>query len=93
MIFFTGEKINKRSKNMASRVLTCVSCTLYFSFLVAFTAVGLTAIIIGFVGLGLYIPTSIIYNSLQTNTCLIIDHEYDTCNQDIAISRYILDIL
>jgi hypothetical protein len=66
---------------MASRILTCVSCTLYLSFLVTLTITGLTSIIIGFIGLGLYIPTFINSKAYTANTCLILDHEYDTCRQ------------
>jgi len=65
---------------MASRILTVVSCTLYFSFLVILTAIGVTSIIIGFVGLGLYIPTLINYNAYSSNICYVVDHEYDTCH-------------
>jgi hypothetical protein len=65
---------------MASRILTIVSCTLYFVFLVILTAIGVTSIIIAFVGLGLYIPTLINYNTYSSNICYVIDHEYDTCH-------------
>lgn len=73
---------------MASRILTFVSCTLYFTLLVILTAIGLTSIIIGFVGLGLYIPTFINYHAYSSNSCLVIDHEYDTCHlrDDICYS-------
>ena len=73
---------------MASRILTFVSCTLYFSFLVIFTMIGLTSVIIGFVGLGLYIPTLINSNAYEKNTCFIIDHEYDTCHRQNDLSCY-----
>ena len=62
---------------MASRILTCVSCILYFSFPV----IGLIAIVIGFIGLGLYIPIYINSTRYKINTCLIHNHEYDTCYQ------------
>lgn len=73
---------------MASRILTCVSCTLYLTFLIILTAIGLTSIIVGFVGLGLYIPTLINYNSYSSNSCFVLDHEYDTCHlrNDICYS-------
>jgi hypothetical protein len=73
---------------MASRILTCVSCTLYFSFFVTITAIGLTAIVIGLIGLGIYVPTLINYNSYSKSTCYIIDHDYDTCRRQNDISCY-----
>jgi len=66
---------------MASRILTCVSCTLYFFCLITLTTIGLTSIIVGFVGLGLYIPTLINYNTYITNVCSVIDREYTICEQ------------
>jgi hypothetical protein len=66
---------------MASRILTCVSCTLYFSFLVTLTAIGLISIVVGFIGLGLYIPTFINSKAYTSDTCSILDHDYDPCQQ------------
>jgi len=67
--------------SMASRILTFVSCTLYLSFLIIITVVGFTSIIIGFVGLGLYISSSLNFNSYNSTLCFVIDHDYDTCHQ------------
>jgi len=66
---------------MASRIVTCVSCTLYLCFLVTLTIIGLTSVTIGFIGLGLYVPTFINSKAYISNICSIIDHEYDTCRQ------------
>ena len=65
---------------MASRVVTFVSCTLYVTLLIGSTVIGLAPFVIGTIGLGLYIPTSIIYNSYKNNTCFILDLQYDSCN-------------
>ena len=64
---------------MASRILTFVSCTLYFFLLFTFTIIGFASFIIGSIGVGFFIPTSRIYNTYKTTTCLIVDVDYDTC--------------
>lgn len=64
---------------MASRILTFVSCTLYFFLLLNITIIGFASLIVGSVGVGLFIPTLVTYDSYQNNTCLIVDIEYDTC--------------
>ncbi len=66
---------------MASRILTCVSCTLYVCIICTLTVIGLTAIVIAFIGIGLYIPTLINYNSYSSNNCFVISHTYGTCQQ------------
>ena len=66
--------------SMASRILTFVSCTLYLSFLIIITVVGFTSIIIGFVGLGLYISSSLNFNSYNSTLCFVIDYDYDICH-------------
>jgi hypothetical protein len=70
---------------MGGRILTLFSCTLYFSILFILTAIGLTSIIIAFVGLGLYIPTSINYNTYINTTCSVLSHEYHVCHQQSGL--------
>lgn len=64
---------------MASRILTFVSCTLYFFLLLNFTIIGFASLIVGSVGVGLFIPTLITYDSYKMSTCLIVDIEFDSC--------------
>lgn len=64
---------------MASRILTCVSCTLYLFLLISFTIIGFASLIVGAIGVGLYIPTSQTYNNYNNNTCFIVDVKYDAC--------------
>ncbi|CAF0810602.1 unnamed protein product [Rotaria sordida] len=64
---------------MASRILSFVSCTLYFFFLINFTIIGLTSFIIGVVGIGRFIPTHITYTTHKNTTCFIVDVDYDIC--------------
>jgi hypothetical protein len=75
---------------MFSRISTVVSCILHFYFLVTITVIGLASIIIGFVGLGMYVPTLINYNSYNKNICYIMDHEYDICTRKNDVSCYSL---
>jgi len=73
---------------MASRILTFVSCTLYFCILCTLTVIGLTSIIIAFIGVGLYIPTLINYNAYSSNNCFVLSHIYDTCQQQSGGTCY-----
>jgi hypothetical protein len=73
---------------MASRILTCVSCTLYVCILSILTVIGLTAIVIALIGVGLYIPTLINYNSYISNSCFIISHTYGTCQQQNSVTCF-----
>ena len=73
---------------MTSRILTFVSCTIYFTVLCALSIIGLAAIVVGIIGLGLYIPTLNHYNEFKENTCLIITHQYDICSQGNDLTCY-----
>lgn len=64
---------------MASRIIACIACTLYFCLLISITIIGFGSMIVGAVGIGLYIPTSTTYDSYKNNTCAIIDVDYDSC--------------
>ena len=72
---------------MSSRILKMVSCTLCFSVVATLTVVGLTSIVIGFVGLGLYIPSYINYKVYTEDTCSILNHQYNECNQETSGSQ------
>lgn len=72
---------------ITSQILTLVSCTLYCSVVTIVTIIGLTSIVIGFIGLGLYIPTYTNYYIYSETTCLIIDHEYNECHQGDAAAQ------
>ena len=73
---------------MPCRVLTDVTCTLYFMILCTLFIMGLIALVIGIVGLGLYIPTANYSNEYEENSCLILAHQYDLCNQLSASNCY-----
>jgi hypothetical protein len=81
---------------MSSRILTFVSCTLYFFLLLNFTIIGFASFILGSVGIGLFIPTLLNYESYQNNTCFIVDLEYDRCQDSCyyviwSVEYYILN--
>ena len=71
---------------MASRIRTFFSHTAYFTTVLILTVIGSAAIVIGFIGLGLYIPTLKNYESYAQSICTVIDHEYDNCAHGIYIS-------
>ncbi|UJR30752.1 hypothetical protein I4U23_018272 [Adineta vaga] len=71
---------------MASRIGIFLSRTAYFTTVLILTVIGLTSIVIGFIGLGLYIPTSKNYQLYSKTICSILDHEYDNCEHGIYIS-------
>lgn len=73
---------------MTSRILTFVSCTIYFVVLCTLSIIGLTAIVIGIVGLGLYIPTVNYYNEYNENICTVLSHHYDICSQQKDLTCY-----
>lgn len=62
---------------MASRLLSFVSCTLYFSIIISFTIIGFVSLIVGAVGLARFIPTYVTYNTYMKNLCFVIDSDYD----------------
>jgi len=72
---------------MASRILTCFQCTLPCSIVSTLVVIGLTSAVIGFVGLGLYIPTYINYNAYSENICFILNYEYNECQQENTDSQ------
>lgn len=73
---------------MVCRVLTYVTCTSYFIILCIIFITGLTALVIGIIGLGLYIPTADYFNEYNENSCMILAHQYDLCNQQSATNCY-----
>jgi hypothetical protein len=64
---------------MASRIVSFVSCTLYFILLVNLTIIGFASLLVGCIGAGLFKSTSITYDHYKNTTCFIVDMEYDTC--------------
>lgn len=73
---------------MTSRILTFVSCTIYFIVLCTLSIIGLTAIVIGIIGLGLYIPTLNHHKEYYENTCAVRAHQYDVCSQRNDLTCY-----
>ncbi|CAF1309047.1 unnamed protein product [Adineta steineri] len=71
---------------MVSRFFSCVSSTVWFFTIAILTITGLTAIVIGLVGLGLYIPISMNYYEYTKSTCSIISHKYEDCQHGNTIS-------
>jgi hypothetical protein len=73
---------------MASRVVTFISCTLYVTLLIGSALIALAPFVVGTIGVGLYIPTSIIYDLYKNNTCFILDLQYDSCN---SVNKFFQD--
>lgn len=73
---------------MTSRILTFVSCTIYFAVLCTLFIIALTAIVVGIIGVGLYIPTVNHYNEYNENTCAVMAHQYDVCSQRNDLTCY-----
>ena len=64
---------------MASRILTFFSCTCYLFLLSTITIIGFASFIVGSIGAGLFIPFTITSDNYRNTTCLIVDVDYDRC--------------
>lgn len=66
---------------------SCASCTFYHVFLVVSTVIAVIGAVIGCVGVGIYIPTNNQYQVYRSTLCSIVDHEYETCQDQMNANQ------